>query len=65
MHEAAMGIFRISDDRLAANVEAGVDDHRASGLLFERSQDPMKTRIPFAIDGLAYFMALRIADVEA
>ena len=30
-HEAAEGIFRCAHDRLAAHVETGVDQHRASG----------------------------------
>src|SRR5437762_13778547 len=32
-HEAAEHVFRAAEDRLAAHVEAGVEDHRADRLL--------------------------------
>lgn len=34
-HEAAEGVFRCADDRFAADIEAGIDDHRAAGRMFE------------------------------
>src|SRR5215469_14980311 len=51
-HEAAKGIFRRADDRLAAHVEAGIDQHRATRELFELRQQPMEHRIGAGIDGL-------------
>ena len=37
-HEAAERVLRRADDRLAAHVEAGIDQHRAAGLRLERAR---------------------------
>ena len=43
-HEAAVGAGRTVNNGFTANIEAGVDQNRASGALFEGFQDGVKTR---------------------
>src|SRR5437763_1492042 len=50
--EAAQGILRRTDNRLAADVEAGVDEHGAAGPPIERLDQPIETRMPIFVDGL-------------
>src|SRR3954454_10948921 len=51
-HEAAEGVLRAADDGLAAHVEAGVDDHRAAGLLLELADEVVEARVGFLVHGL-------------
>src|SRR6478735_1257021 len=51
-HKAAEGILRCAHDRLASDVEAGVDQNRTSGRSLERAQQRMKSRIGAGVDGL-------------
>ena len=60
-HEAAVGVLRRADDRLAADVEAGVDDDRAAGLLLEALEQPVVAAVPLGVDGLD---ARRVVDVR-
>src|SRR5438034_5734158 len=48
-HEAAERVLRAADDRLAAHVEAGVDDHRAAGLLLELGDEVVEARVGFLV----------------
>ena len=50
--EALPGVLRRADDRLAADVEAGVDDQRAAGLGVERFEQLVEAAVPRGIDGL-------------
>src|SRR5437879_5552256 len=60
-HEAAERVLRAADDRLAAHVEAGVDDHRAAGPVFELGYELVEPRIGFAMHRLH---ARRVVDVR-
>src|SRR4051812_14376635 len=60
-HEAAERVLRAADDRLAAHVEAGVDDHRTAGLLLELAEQLVETRVGFLVHGLH---ARRVIDVR-
>src|SRR5262245_55612139 len=51
-HEAAESILRSVDDRLAANIEAGIDQHGTAGLGLEAGEQRVKTRIALGMDGL-------------
>src|SRR5580765_3278476 len=51
-HEAAIGVFRSADDGFAANVEARVDEHRASGQVKKRRHHSMELGISLPIDCL-------------
>ena len=51
-HEAAIGVFDRVDDRLAANVERGIDDDRASRELVELLDDVVEERVGLAFDRL-------------
>src|SRR6187399_2619850 len=44
-HEAAEGILRRADDRLAAHVERGVDQHRAAGARLEGLDQLVEGRV--------------------
>src|SRR6185503_5496217 len=46
-HEAAERVLGRADDRLAAHVEAGVHDHRATGFVLEFIQQQIKFRVRF------------------
>src|SRR5436190_18620270 len=43
-HEAAERVLRRADDRLSPDVEAGVDEHRAAGALFELGKQGVVAR---------------------
>src|SRR5207237_4335515 len=60
-HEAAEGVFRAADDRLAAHVEAGVDDHRTTGQALEAGDQLVIFRIRLPMHGLH---ARRVVDVR-
>src|SRR5688572_25904568 len=60
-HEAAERVLGRTDDRLAAHVEARVDDHRASGLLLEAGDEVVVARVGLLVHGLH---ARRIVDVR-
>ncbi len=51
-HEAVEGVFRRAHDRLAADVEAGIDQHWAPGLGLETLDQGVKARIGVGVDGL-------------
>src|SRR5690606_7716430 len=51
-HEAAERVLRGADDRLAAHVEAGVDQDRAARLRLERAEQIPVAWIGVAVDGL-------------
>src|SRR5262245_14123454 len=51
-HEAAIGVFRTANDRLATDVERGVHDDGGSGTLLERLQQPVISGIRFFVNGL-------------
>ena len=59
-HEAAEGVFRRADDRLAAHIEAGVDEHRAAGQRLEAADQRVIARIGLRVHGLD---AGRIVDM--
>src|SRR5262245_39648740 len=59
--EAAIGLFRPAHDRLAADVEAGVDDDGAAGALVESPQQRVIAAVALLIDSLH---ASRIIDVR-
>ena len=50
--QAAVGVLRGADNRLAADIEAGVDDHAAAGLFFEFPHQPVETAVPLLVHGL-------------
>src|SRR5438552_16472489 len=50
--EAAQGILRRTDNRLAADVEAGVDEHGAAGPLIEGLEQTVKARLAIFVEGL-------------
>jgi hypothetical protein len=50
--KAAVGVLGRTDDRFAADVEAGVDDHGAARLLLEASQQSVVPAVPPCVDGL-------------
>src|SRR5262245_30253251 len=60
-HEAAERVLGRADDRLAAHVEAGVDDHRAAGLLLEALDQRVVLRIGLLVHRLH---ARRVVDVR-
>src|SRR6185295_17324655 len=51
-HEAAERVLGRADDRLAAHVEAGVDDHGAAGPLLVGGNELMKLRVRFLVHRL-------------
>ena len=51
-HKAAKGVLRCADNRLAAHVEARIDQHRAARLLLEAAQQSMEARIGLSMHGL-------------
>src|SRR5262245_43079772 len=59
-HEAAEGVLRSIDDRLAANIEAGVDQHGTAGLGLEAGEQRVETRVGLGMDSLD---ARRIVDM--
>src|SRR6185312_4833058 len=59
-HEAAEGVLGRRDDRLAAHVEAGVDQHRAASACLERAEERVEARIGLVMHRLD---ARRIIDV--
>src|SRR2546423_13793666 len=59
-HEAPVRILRSTDDRLAADVERGVDDEGASGAPVKCRDDVVEQRIGLAADRLN---AGRVVDV--
>ena len=59
-HEAAESVLWRANDGLASNVEAGVNDHRASGALVESLDESVIAGIGFLMHGLD---AGRIIDV--
>src|SRR5437762_5709585 len=60
-HEAAESVLRAADNRLAAHVEAGVDDDRAARLLLELADQVVEARVGFLVHRLH---ARRIVDVR-
>src|SRR5262245_54927681 len=60
-HEAAKGILRGVPDRLAANIEAGVDQHGTAGLGLEAGEQCVEARVGLGMNGLN---AGRIVDVS-
>src|SRR2546421_1251382 len=60
-HEAAERVLRAADDRLAAHVEAGVDDHRAAGLFLVPGDELMEARVGLLVHRLH---ARRVIDVR-
>jgi len=61
-HEAPVCLFRCAYDRLSADVEAGVDQHRATGLGLERSQQLVEPSVPLRVDGLHSRRAIDVRD---
>src|SRR5260370_7290526 len=51
-HEAAEGVLRGADNRLAPDVEAGVYQHRAAGPRLERREQPLIPRVGVLVHGL-------------
>ena len=51
-HEAVERVFRSAGDRLSTYVEAGVDDHGATGLAIEAVDQSMEPRVGLAMHGL-------------
>ena len=51
-HEASPRVFRCAHDRLAAHVEAGIDEDRASGALAEGAEQRMVARVSLAMHRL-------------
>src|SRR5688500_19477938 len=51
-HETTIRVFRRADDRLAAHVERGVDQHRASGALLEFLEQGVVPRVGLMMDGV-------------
>ncbi len=57
--ETAVGVFRCADDRLAADIEACVDQHRAAGLFMELRQQAIEQWIAGGVDGLTALRSRR------
>ena len=51
-HKATKSIFRRTDDRFAANIEAGVHQDRAAGQLLKSTEQFVKQWIGIAVHGL-------------
>src|SRR3954463_14946918 len=51
-HEAAKGILGRTHDRLASDVEAGIDQNRAAGFRLESFDQRVKTWIGIGMNGL-------------
>src|SRR5215510_12979769 len=60
-HEAAEGVLGRADDRLAAHVEARVDQDAAAGLLLEARDQCVEARVGVGVHGLH---AGRIVDMR-
>ena len=60
-HEAAIRVLRRADDRLAADVERGVDEHAAAGARLERLDQVVVAGVRLACHGLD---ARRVVDVR-
>src|SRR5258706_2019735 len=60
-HEAAERVLGRADDRLAAHVEAGVDEHRAAGRRLERLEQAVETGVGLLVHRLD---ARRVVDVR-
>src|SRR5438552_1013813 len=59
-HEAAERVLGRADDRLAADVEARVDEDRAAGALLEARNQRVEARIGVGVNGLD---ARRVVDM--
>ena len=51
-HKAAECVLGRADDRLAAHIEAGIDQNRAAGQFLKAAEQRVVTRIGFAVHGL-------------
>src|SRR5262249_35248594 len=60
-HEAAERVFRGAHDRLAADVEAGVDNYRTTGALLKGRDQRVVPGISLPVNGLD---ARRVVDVS-
>lgn len=50
--EAAVGVFRAPDDRLAPDVEARIQHHRASRTIPKATQEPIEATVALRVDRL-------------
>src|SRR3989338_7314472 len=62
VQEAVQRIFRTLHDRLATDVEGGVDDDGAAGLLLKGLDEIVVTRVLVAADGLDTRGAINVRD---
>ena len=71
-----MRIFGGGNDRFAAHIERGIDQHRATGFVFEMRQQCVKPRVCIRVHGLnsggvvdmryrGYFRARNVQQVDA
>src|SRR6266478_2918916 len=51
-HETTKSVAGCTNDRFAANVETGIDDHRASGQVAKAADQGVITRVGLPADGL-------------
>src|SRR5262249_17939946 len=61
-HEARVRILRLTNGRLAADVERRVDEQGASGPRVERRQDLEQSRRPISRDGLQPRRVIQVRD---
>src|SRR5262249_39693877 len=51
-HKAAKGVLDVADDGLTPDIKTRVDENRASGDLFEASEQRVESRIRFLVNSL-------------
>src|SRR5262245_26235540 len=61
-HETPDRVLRRTDDRLATNVEARVDQHRTARQLVESSHQPIEPAVSLGIDGLDSRRIVHVGD---
>src|SRR5262245_32669508 len=60
--ETAIRLCGRTHDRLAADVEARVDEHRTAGALEKAREQSRESRMPDRIDGLQPYAAIDVRD---
>ena len=60
--ETAVGVFRCADDRLATDIEAGIDDDGATGLFRETFDDFVISAMSLRVDGLHTGRIVHVCD---